>query len=414
MKLLILSQYFWPENFRVNDMVGALRSRGHAVTVLTGLPNYPDGSIFDAYSAAPAQFTAYQGADIVRVPLLPRGRGALRLVLNYASFVASGSTLGAWRMRGRHFDAIFVYQPSPITACLPALVIGRVTRSPVVLWTLDLWPETLQAVGVISSPAMLKLIGRLVSFIYGRCALVLGQSRGFEANVARYSGDARRFRYFPQWSEDLFSDGGVPGDVAPEAAAFNDTFNVVFAGNIGDAQDFPSVLDAAEYLRHRSDIRWLIVGDGRAAQWVREEITRRRLGEHVHLLGRHPIERMPEFFAAASALLVSLKRDPVFALTIPGKVQTYLASGLPLLGMLDGEGARVIDDAAAGYTCAAGDGAALAGMTERMAAISADERKAMGRRGLEYAAREFDRDRLLTQLESWIESLGARSAAASR
>ncbi len=402
MRLLIFTQYFWPENFRVNDLVAALVARGHDVTVLTGVPNYPDGEVFGEYRAQPHAFGTYQGSEVIRVPMLPRRKGSVRLVLNYASFVLSAATFGPWRLRGRRFDVVFVYQPSPITACLPAIVVSRLWRVPLFLWTLDLWPETLQAVSVVKSPLVLRQIGRMVTFIYRRCTLVLGQSRGFESNVQHYSGDATRFRYFPQWSESLFGHGPAPAARAPETIPFAATFNVVFAGNIGDAQDFPAILDAAECLRHRRDIQWLIVGDGRAARWVRDEIARRQLDACVHLLGRHAIERMPEFFAAAGALLVTLRKDPVFSLTIPGKVQTYLASGVPLLGMLDGEGARVIDESGAGLSCPAGDAVALAACVEALAAMSPQARAEMGARGVAYSALEFDRDRLLTQLERWI------------
>jgi colanic acid biosynthesis glycosyl transferase WcaI len=413
MRLLVVSQYFWPENFRINELVETLVARGHDVTVLTARPNYPEGVVYPEYAAAPTKFAHYAGAAVVRVPFAPRGHGAARLVLNYATFVASAATLGAWRLRGRPFDAVFVFQPSPVTSCLPALVIGRLKRAPVILWTLDLWPETLQAVGVLRSPLLLSFVGRLVRFIYRRCALVLGQSRAFASNVERYAGGADRFRYFPQWSEALFSIDPASVAPAPEVQPYAGTFNVLFAGNIGDAQDFPAILDAAERLRHRPDIRWLVVGDGRAAAWVREEVERRGLGARVILLGRHPAERMPAFFKGASALLVSLKRAPVFALTIPGKVQAYLASGLPVLGMLDGEGARVIEEAQAGLTCAAGDGAALATLVERLAVLPAAERSEMGARGLHYARREFDRERLVGQLEGWLRGVAAPSASAA-
>ena len=409
-----MSQYFWPEDFRVNDLVDALGQRGHRVTVLTGQPNYPDGRIFPEFRARPEKFAEYRGAEVVRVPLLPRARGAVRLALNYISFVVTASTIGAWRMRRRAFDAIFVYQPSPITSCLPAIAIGRLLRVPVLLWTLDLWPDTLHAIGIVKSPALLGLVGRLVGFIYRHCDLVLGQSRGFAGNVVRYGGDAQRFRYFPQWSEPLFDSTQEPVSLAPEVAPFAKSFNVMFAGNIGEAQDFPAILDAAEELRDRADIRWLIVGDGRMAEWVRTEIVRRGLHERVYLLGRHALARMPEFFRGAGVLLVTLKRDPVFALTIPGKVQTYLASGLPLIGMLDGAGAEVIDDARAGLTCAAGDSHNLAAQIAAMAAMTPERRAEMGANGLAYSRREFDRDELLSRLERWIAELcGAKNTVAS-
>ena len=405
MRILVVSHYFWPENFRVNDLVAELGRRGHEVTVLAGPPNYPEGRIFPQYRREPGRYAVYEGAEVVRVPVVTRGRSRLRLALNYLSAMLSGASLGTWRLRGKPFDAIFVFQPSPITTCLPAILIGRLKRVPVLLWVLDLWPETLAAVGVVRSPWLLALIGRVVSFIYRRCDLVLGQSRAFQPNIEKYAGDSSRFRYFPSWAEPLFRASLAAVEPAPEVQEFQDTFNVLFAGNIGEAQDFPAILDAAEALRHRADIRWLIVGDGRAAEWVRAEIGRRGLEEAVRMLGRHPIERMPAFFRGGDALLVTLKSDPVFAMTIPGKVQTYLATGLPLIGMLDGEGARVIEEAGAGFVCPSGDGRALANRVARLAELPPGERVAMGARGVAYSQREFDRDRLLTQLEGWMREV---------
>ena len=183
----------------------------------------------------------------------------------------------------------------------------------------------------------------------------------------------------------------------------------MFAGNIGEAQDFPTVLEAAQRLRHRADIRWLVVGDGRAADAVRAEIERRDIADRVILLGRHPLDRMPAFFRGAQALLVSLRPDPIFGTTIPGKVQSYLATGVPLLGMLDGEGARVIEEAGAGLVCPAGDSGALARQVERLAAMSAAERSAMGERGRAYGVREFDRATLIARLEKWMTDLACTS-----
>ena len=407
MRILVVSHYFWPENFRVNDLVAELGRRGHEVTVLSGPPNYPEGRVFPQYRREPRRYAVYEGAEVVRVPVVTRGKSRLRLALNYLSAILSGASLGTWRLRGKPFDAIFVFQPSPITTCLPAILIGRLKRAPVLLWVLDLWPETLAAVGVVRSPWLLALIGRVVSFIYRRCDLVLGQSRAFQPNIEKYAGDSSRFRYFPSWAEPLFRASLAAVERAPEVREFQDTFNVLFAGNIGEAQDFPAILDAAEALRHRADIRWLIVGDGRAAEWVRAEIGRRGLEEAVRMLGRHPIERMPAFFRGGDALLVTLKSDPVFAMTIPGKVQTYLATGLPLIGMLDGEGARVIEEAGAGFVCPSGDGRALANRVARLAALPPGERVAMGARGVAYSQREFDRDRLLTQLEHWMREVAS-------
>ena len=403
MRILIVSQYFWPENFRVNDLTQELVKRGHSVTVLTGVPNYPTGKVFDAFKADRKAFANYVGAKVCRVPMLTRGSGSLRLLFNYLSFVLGACFFGPWRLQGQPFDIIFVFEPSPVTVGIPAVLLGRLKQAPVVFWALDLWPETLAAVGVVRSTKVLAAIGHLVRFIYTRCALVLGQSRGFLKNIAKYCDDPSKIRYFPSWAEDVFIQEELKP--APEVPPEEGLFNVLFAGNVGEAQDFPAVLDAAEILRHNLAIRWLVVGNGRMMGWLRAEVVRRGLERCFLLLGRFPVERMPSFYAHADALLVSLKRDPVFSSTIPGKVQSYLMAGLPLLGMLDGEGANVILDAGAGLVCPAGDASGLAQSVLLLAAMPKVERLRLGSNGHVYASKEFNREVLMDRLEGWFVEL---------
>jgi colanic acid biosynthesis glycosyl transferase WcaI len=405
MRVLVVSQYFWPENFRINDLVAELTTRGHAVTVLTGVPNYPDGEVFEDYAANPRRFDEYAGARVVRVPMFARHRGGLRLMLNYVSFALSAATVGAWRLRGTPFDVIFVFEPSPVTVGLPAVWLKYLKRAPIAFWVLDQWPETLQAIGVVRSERLLRLVGRMVSFIYRRCDLLLAQSASFVSKIRRYAGDRCAVEYFPSWSDTEPVRDRVAADAA--VPPMPGVFTIVFAGNIGDAQDFPSILDAAELLRHRSDVRWIIVGDGRRAEWVAQEIRRRDLGSRMSMLGRFPLERMPGFFASADALLVSLKPEPVFALTIPGKMQSYLAAGKPVLAMLNGEGADLIRRSGAGIACNAGDGAGLAACVERMIAMSPADRAGMAAAAARLSAEEFDRGRLIDRLEGLLAGMKA-------
>lgn len=404
MRILIVSQYFWPENFRINELVVDLLARGHEVTILTGLPNYPSGQIFPEFRQDPAAFAAYKAAKIIRVPILSRGQSRFRLALNYLSFAVAGAILGPWKLRGTKVDAIFVFLVSPITASLPALVLGRLKKAPVALWVLDLWPDTLAAVGVVRSKLVLGWVGWLVSFVYKRSQRILVQSRAFIADIVRRGGDAGVVRYFPGWAEQVFDKPADPS-FPPEFDRNDGTFKILFAGNIGDAQDFPSILTAIQTLRDRPDVRWIIVGDGRAKPYVAKQVAERGLDAVVTLLDRRPIESMPTLFGVADALLVSLKPDPIFSMTIPGKVQSYLAAGVPILAMLDGEGARVIEEAQAGLVSPAGDGVALADRVVRLLNTPPSERAAMGARGRAYAAREFNRDQLVTRLERELAEL---------
>jgi len=411
-RLLVVTQYFWPENFRINDLVAELVRRGHQVVVLTGWPNYPEGQIFSDFRGNPRGFDWYEGARVVRVPMLPRGQGGVRLILNYLTFALSASFLGPWRLRRCEFDAIFAYEPSPITVGVPAAVLRAFKKAPLAFWVLDLWPETLQAIGVIRSRFILQLVGKLVASIYKRCDLILAQSKSFIVPIARYAGKGARIEYFPSWAESVFNARDVLP--APEIPLKSGSFTVLFAGNIGDAQDFPAILAAAERLKDYPNIRWLIVGDGRMAGWVSDEIKRRGLQTSILMLGRYPVERMPSFFKHADALLVSLKDKPIFTLTIPGKLQSYLAAGIPVLAMLNGEGAEVVQNGGAGLACRAGDHRALAEAVLRLSEMPIDERKAMGMKGVALSKEEFGREKLICQLEVWLLKLQVRRGQASR
>lgn len=403
MRFLIVSQYFWPENFRINDLASELVSRGHEVTVLTGLPNYPSGQIFEEYLADTEKFSNYKEVRILRVPLLARGNNGLRLLLNYLSFSISACLLGPWKLRDKKFDVILTCQLSPVTVGLPGAFLAWLKNAPMIMWVLDLWPDTLKAIGVVKSPRLLAYVGGLVGFIYRRCDLIWAQSRSFIPKIQSLAGSRIPVVYFPSWAEDVFQAEGLKP--APEVPVKEGGFNVMFAGNVGEAQDFECILSAATLLKGHSNIRWLIVGDGRMSTWVQAEIELRGLAECVLLLGRYPVERMPEFFLQADAMLVTLADQEIFSMTIPGKLQSYLAAGMPIIAALNGEGADVVKEANAGFTCPAGKADALAEIVLRMAALPLNERRLMGKYGLEYSNREFDRRMVLDMAEKYCSGL---------
>jgi colanic acid biosynthesis glycosyl transferase WcaI len=407
----VVSQYFWPENFRINDLVAELVNRGHAVTVLTGEPNYPEGKIFPDYRRSPKSYLTFSGATVVRVPMISRGTGAVRLVFNYLSFALSASFLGPWRLRGQAFDVIFVCQLSPVTVGIPAAILRKVKSAPMLFWVLDLWPETLQALRGGHSVLMLKGIGALVSWIYSQCDVILAQSRNFIPEIRSRCRAPCRIEYFPSWSDvELDAVGTSP---APEVPPRHDALTVMFTGNIGEAQDFPAILQAAELLKNERRVRWVIVGDGRMADWVRREVWRRGISESVLLTGRFPLERMPSFYLHADALLVSLKDEPLFAMTIPGKLQAYLAVGKPVLAMLNGEGADIVKTGGAGWACPAGDGQALARAVKELLDTSIADRAALGQRALELSKTAFDKTQIISRLEILMQELAVGSEVQS-
>jgi glycosyltransferase involved in cell wall biosynthesis len=404
LRVLIVTQYFWPENFRINDLATALAAeRGHEVTVLTGKPNYPEGRFAPGYGFWARPRERYGLVDVIRVPLFPRGRGgSVRLALNYLSFAVFAGLLGPLRC-GRRFDVILVYEPSPITVGVPALVMKAIARAPILFWVQDLWPESVSATGAVRNAWVLKAVKRLVKLIYAACDRILVQSEAFVAPVQALGVPVSKIVYYPNSAEPFYRP--LARAVASLPVALPEGFRVMFAGNIGAAQGFETILAAAEGLRNHPDIHWLILGDGRQWSWVRDEIARRSLRQRVHLLGRHPAETMPHWFAHADAMLVSLRGDPIFALTIPAKVQSYMACAKPLIASLDGEGARVIREAGAGLTARADDAQGLGQAVLEMARMPAPAREAMGARARAYYESHFERNALIGRLDSLMQQV---------
>jgi glycosyltransferase involved in cell wall biosynthesis len=404
MKVLIVTQYFWPENFRINDLAQGLLNRGHEVTVYTGKPNYPEGRFFPGYGFLGHGNETFGGVRVIRVPLVPRGdANGFRLALNYLSFAFFASLLAPFRVYG-DFDVILVYEPSPVTVGLPALVLKALKGAPLLFWVQDLWPESLVAADAVRARWILAGIKRLVRFIYRRCDRILVQSKAFVEAIVPYGIPRERILFFPNSAEALYRPIALEPD-APERAQLPPGFRVMYAGNIGAAQDFATLLGAADRLREETAIQWIVLGDGRSKPWVESEITRRGLSRSVHLLGRHPVESMPRFFALADAMLVSLRRDPILAMTLPSRVQSYLACGRPIIAALDGEGARVIKEAGAEIVPGSGDPDALARAVLAVYRMPEPARQAMGERGRRYYEQHFEREMLLTRLEKWMEEL---------
>jgi glycosyltransferase involved in cell wall biosynthesis len=400
MKVLLLSQHFWPESFRINEVAQSLVEQGCEVTVLTGKPNYPEGELFPGYRVGGVQRERHEGYEIVRVPLLPRGRGGARkLVLNYLSFLACASLLGPWALRGRRFDAIFVYGTSPILQAIAGIVLKWIKRTALVVWVQDLWPDSLEITGFVRNRRLLAAVAVVVRWIYRRSDLLLVQSPAFVAPVQAMAG-ATPVRVH----ENPGDRAGASGErVATALQLPAGSFNIVFAGNLGTVQSLDCVLDAAERLGADSGVRWVLVGSGARDAWLAEQVAARGLTQ-VHLAGRLPPEQMPAVFAQADALLVSLTGGPALSRTVPSKIQAYLAAGRPILASMDGEGARVVQAAGAGLACAAEDAAALAAAARALQALPAEARQRMGEAGRRYYAEHYEPGRLAQALVGHLKS----------
>ena len=405
MRILIVSQYFWPEGFRINEVVRSLVEKGVEVDVLTGKPNYPEGAVFNGYRAGGCQVESWAGATVYRVPLFPRGaRGALRLALNYLSFVASGLMFGPWLLRKRQYDVVFVYGLSPILLAIPAIFLAWIKRRKLIVWVQDLWPESLSATGYVRNARVLRAVEWVVRWIYRHTDLLLVQSRAFEAPVAALA-PGKPIAYYPNSVDATFAEPPSPDVALPDVPALDEGFAVVFAGNVGAGQAVEVMVEAAALLKDVPAIRFIVFGQGSRWDWMREQVQSRGLS-NLHLPGRFPVNTMPGLMQKAGALLVTLADEPIFAMTVPNKVQAYMAAGRPILACLNGEGARLVaEEAQAGLSVPAQDAKALAAAILQLYQMPAEDRARLGANGRRYFKANFDHDKLVDELMAHLRAM---------
>ncbi len=392
--MLIVSPVFWPETFRINDLAAHLVSQGHQVEILAGHPNYPEGRFFKGYSWVGPWREAWQGLKILRFPQVPRGRGqAWRLALQYLSFVVLGSIrvlFHGWY----DWDVVLVFQTTPVTAALPALLAGKLSGSRTVIWVQDLWPDSLEAVEFHLPGLMRRFIAKLSSSIYRAFDGVIGQNAAFLPRLEGMGVEPSRMTCVPQWA---YEGESLTRDQVP--IAWKPGFTVLFAGNLGRAQGLESVLEAANLSRNVPGLQWVMLGDGALRGWLEAEVQSRGLSGQVLLPGRRPAEEMQAHYERADVLLVSLRRDPALADTLPGKVQACLAVGRPILGAVEGVAAQVIRNAGAGLVVPPESPGALAKAASQLMGMSDQDRGRMGVLGRAYYEGHFSQSACAAEIE---------------
>lgn len=400
MRILIVSQYFFPEEFKINDLAREFVIRGHQVSVLTGKPNYPKGEYYDGYQYDGVVKEDYYGAEVIRVPLRKRGAGGGKnLALNYLSFVINANKY--IRKNRLEYDAILVFEISPITQAYPALYCKKKYGGKVLLWVQDLWPESVTAAGGVTNKFVLGILDRMVKSIYTKCDVLMVQSEGFKESILSKGDFDSKIVYVPNWAEDLYLEKKMVNEDAIKAS-IPDGFKVMFAGNVGEAQNVDAIVKAANETKDIPEIKWIIVGDGRARAGVEDEVNKLGLTDTVKFMGRHPMAEMPTFFSYADVMIVSLKDEYIFSLTVPAKTQSYMASGKPIVSMLNGEGNKIVEKAGCGLTAASGDFKTLAENVKKLYHTDKAELERMGQRGLDYYKSHFDKN---TVVETILKSM---------
>lgn len=395
MKILIISQYFFPENLRINDLCEGLKEKGNDIFVLTGKPNYPFGSFFKGYNFFNKFNDIYKGITIYRAPIIPRGSGSgFMLFLNYISFVFFGF-IRLLFIKNK-FDIIFVYAPSPITVGFLGFFASKIYNAKSFLWVHDLWPESIKDAGGIKNPIIIRLVDNMTKLIYSYYDNILIQSPSFEEYLHEQGVKNKKIQYYPYYSEKFYKRVSKRPDIELK---FPIGLNILFAGNIGVAQSFDTIIAAAKILDKKiKKFNFIILGDGRDKSRLLSKIKSLSIEHRFKFLGSFPPQEMPFYFASADALLVSLKKSRIFELTIPGKLQSYLSCGKPIIASIDGITAKIIDDANCGYTSPSEDFNALANSIFKFSTLSNTEKANMGKNAIDIYNKEFERNKLLNKL----------------
>ena len=398
MRILVISQYFYPENFRINDLVFSLKQRGHHIEVLTGKPNYPKGEYFDNYSWNEPSEEEIQGVKIYRSNLILRKKGGgVRLFLNYFSFIFF-AFFKIFKINGK-FDKVFIYAPSPITVGFLGILAAKRFDCKSYLWVHDLWPESVRVAGGVSNKVVLGLVNIMTKIIYNYTDKILVQSPKFKAYIKKQNVEDSKLMYYPYYAENFYK---VVKAKKPYKEQFPNGFNLVFAGNIGVAQSFDTIISAFELLKEYN-INLVVLGDGRDKRRVIEVIQQKGLSNKFYFLGSYPPEEMPNYFSCADALLITLKKADIFSYTIPGKLQSYLACGRPILGALDGIGNEIIKNSASGYAGAAENTKELASNILKLFNDNSATKKRFSENAISYFNIHFEKEMLLQKLESIFE-----------
>lgn len=394
--ILIVSQYFYPEPFRINDIAVQWVKRGYRVTVLTGIPNYPAGKTYPGYGLRKRRTETWRGVQIVRLPLIPRGKCLPRLALNYLSFLVSGLL---WAATAKlEADVVFTFGLSPVTQALIGIRYAEKHDVRHLLYVQDLWPESVEAAAGIRSPLILRPLRALIDRIYRRSERIFASSPSFvEAIGERVPQQGQKVIYWPQYAEDFYRKKTMPSPLIPR----DGILNITFTGNIGTAQGLQILPETAKLLKRRAlRVRFVIVGDGRSRALLRAQVAREGVEPYFHWIDRQPPSRIAGILAASDAAFVSFADEPLYAMTIPAKLQTYLACAKPILACARGETARIIREADCGICCPIGDAQALCCAVERLCFA---DRAALGKRARVYYERNFRARALMAQMEEHLQ-----------
>ena len=408
-KILVVSQYFWPENFRVNELVLGFKEKGFDVEVLTSIPNYPSGRIFKEYKDNPDKFSFFEDIAIHRVPQMPRGNNKFTIAMNYISFVLSSCLYCLFKLRKKDYEYIFGIQLSPIFSIIPAILCKKIFDKKLFVWVLDIWPDSINSVKVNFPNFLYNIIKKISSYIYLSADCLFITSRGFKNRLVELGVNDSKIRYFPQWVEKEYLDEVNLNDskyheVDSILSKWSDKKIFIFTGNIGEAQDFKNLLIGFKNAKEINSLAFLIIGDGRYKETLIKLIKELDLSDKVFLLGSFDSHYMKFFYSHADALVFSLSNIPIFNLTLPGKVQSYMSSGKTIIGMVNGESSNVIREAGCGFISNSGNNTDFSRIIDKCCLMSDKDLDQIGKKGRAYANENFSYNNLMDEITECILS----------
>ncbi len=396
-KILVVSQYFYPEQFRINDICQTWVKKGYEVTVLTGIPNYPQGDFFNGYGYIKNRHETYQGIDIIRIPIIPRKQSSIMLGLNYLSYVISGMI---WKIfNKKKFDYIFIYEVSPITQAIPAVSIAKKLKIPCYIYVMDLWPENFQIITGINNTVIVGMIDKMVDYIYKNCTKIFTASKSFKKNIESHGIDSDKIQFWPQYAEDFYQ----PVQEKSSKIKQDDKTNFTFAGNIGEAQGLDVLPIIAEKVQSENlKIRFNIIGDGRYKSTLINKIQEKNVEDMFQFVDPVPPEEIPSLLNASEFSLITLKKDEILSMTIPAKLQSSMASGAAIFLIADGEAQDIVKESRAGYYNDADD---INGIVKNLREIMKQDRSyinQMKQNAREFYEKNFDKEYLLNKMDEFF------------
>ncbi|MGH4052334.1 MAG: glycosyltransferase family 4 protein [Clostridium sp.] len=408
--ILVIAQYFYPEQFRINDICTQWVKRGYRVTVITGIPNYPQGKYYKGYGLFSRRMEMYNGIKVIRIPLIPRGKSSIMLALNYLSFVVSGLF---WNIFTKvKADYVFIFEVSPMTQALPGVWYAKKRKIPCYLYVQDLWPQNVEIITGITNKHIIGAIGKMVDYIYANCSKIFTTSNSFVSSIESRGVPIENIEYWPQYAEDFYKPlnkmcgyNNSEHKITIKEIPNDKRFNIIFAGNIGLAQGLDILPKASSFIKQKNlnrEIRFNIVGDGRYKEMLIKIVNDSGLADMFNFIEKQPATRIPEFMAASDAAFLCLSGGPLFSMTIPAKLQSYMACGIPILASASGETDKIIKQSNSGLCSPAGDPSKLSDIIVELSNQSSQRLSELGTNARNYYDDNFNKEELLNRMDKYF------------